>query len=35
MTGGGAHTRQADGETDFRSAVDVIRDLQRKIEAGN
>ena len=35
MTGGGAHIRQADGETDFRSAVDVIKDLQSKIKVGD
>lgn len=35
MTGGGAHSRQADGETDFRSAVDVICELQSEIRVGD
>lgn len=35
MTGGGAHSRQAEGETDFRSAVDVIKELQSKMQVGD
>ena len=35
MTGSGAHIRQADGETDFRSAVDDIRSLQCRMEVGD
>ena len=35
MTAGGAHIRQAHGYTDYQSAVDVIRDLQCKIEVGD
>ena len=35
MTGGGAQSRQADGETDFRSAFDVVRDRQYRTEVGD
>ncbi len=35
MTGGGAHSRQADGETDFRSAVGIVRELQSKMQVGD
>ena len=34
-TASGAHIRQADGETNFRWAIDVVRELKTKIQVGD